>query len=310
MPIYNNVLETIGQTPIVKINCLTKEGDASVYVKLEQFNPGGSIKDRTAMGMIMAAERDGRLKPGDTIVEPTSGNTGIGLSMIATVRGYGIVLTMPDTMSFERRAILEHLGAEIVLTPGELGMQGSIEMAHSLVVERGYCMMSQFDNVANPEIHEKTTAQEIIADFQEVGLDYFVSGIGTGGTMSGTGKVLKRHFSDLQNIAVEPAGSPVISGGNPGIHGIQGIGAGFVPGNYYPDWVDQVMLAKEEDAYEIGRQAASQEGLLIGISAGASLWAALEIAGKVGKSKNILAIMPDGAERYMSTPLFLSKKRF
>ncbi|MBF0287918.1 MAG: cysteine synthase A [SAR324 cluster bacterium] len=310
MPIYNNILETIGHTPIIKINCLTKDNDASVYVKLEQFNPGASIKDRTAIGMITAAEQDGRLKPGDTIVEPTSGNTGIGLSMIATVRGYGIVLTMPDTMSFERRAILEHLGAEIVLTPGELGMQGSIEMAHSLVVERGYCMMSQFDNAANPQIHEKTTAQEIIADFQDVGLDYFVSGIGTGGTMSGTGKVLKQHFPDIKNVAVEPAGSPVISGGNPGIHGIQGIGAGFVPGNFHKEWVDEVMLAREDDAYETGRMAASLEGLLIGTSAGASLWAALQIAGKIEHSKNILAIMPDGAERYMSTPLFLSKKRF
>ncbi len=309
MPLYNDILETIGGTPIVKINRLTGNGDAGVYVKLESFNPGGSVKDRTALGMILDAEKEQRLKPGATIVEPTTGNTGIGLTLIAAVRGYGMVLTMPDSMSFERRAMMEHMGASIILTPGELGMQGAIEMAHTLVEERGYFMMSQFSNPSNPAIHEDTTAQEILKDFQNTGLDYLVSGIGTGGTMSGTGKILKRNFPGIQNIAVEPAHCAAISGGPLGIHGIQGLGAGFVPDNYHPEWVDQVMLVSEGNAYDTARAAASREGILIGISSGASLWAALQIAKSAVKGKRILAILPDGAEHYMSTPLFIQKKR-
>jgi cysteine synthase A len=310
VPIYNDILGTIGSTPIVKINRLAGNEDAGVYVKLESFNPGGSVKDRTALGMILNAEKQGRLEPGDTIVEPTSGNTGIGLTLIAVVRGYGMVLTMPDTMSFERRAMMEHMGASITLTAGALGMRGAIEMAHTLVKERGYCMMSQFSNPANPAIHEETTAHEILEDFQNAELDYLVSGIGTGGTMSGTGKILKQHFPEIQNVAVEPAHCAAISGGPLGIHGIQGIGAGFVPDNYHPEWVDQVMLVTEGNAYDTARAAASREGILIGISSGASLWAALQIAKSEEKGKRILAILPDGAEHYMSTPLFIQKKRF
>lgn len=310
MTVYNNITETIGHTPVVRINHLTKETDGTVYVKLERSNPGGSVKDRTALGMILAAEKEGRLKAGDTIVEPTSGNTGIGLALIAVARGYHMVLTMPDTMSFERRAMLEHLGAEIILTTGELGMQGAIDMAHTLVKEQGYCMMAQFSNPANPGIHEETTAQEILDDFQDLGLDYFVSGIGTGGTMSGVGPVLKKVFPSIYNVAFEPAHSPVIAGGAPGMHGIQGIGAGFIPENYYAQYVDRLMHVKEGDAYETARLAASKEGLLLGISAGACLWVALELAKEVGSNKNILGIMPDGAEHYLSTPLFLHRKRF
>lgn len=309
MPIYNDITETIGQTPVVRINSLTGETDGTVYVKLEKMNPGGSIKDRTALGMITSAEQAGQLSPGDTIVEPTSGNTGIGLALIAVARGYRLVLTMPDTMSFERRALLEHLGAELILTPGELGMQGSIDMAHTLVKEQGYCIMSQFSNPANPQIHEETTAQEIIRDFKDIGLDYFVAGIGTGGTMSGVGKQLKQAFPGLKNIAFEPTNSPVISGGVPGMHGLQGIGAGFVPDNYHPEFVDQLKQANEEQAYNTARLASSKEGLLIGVSSGACLWLALELAKEVGPGKNLLAILPDGAEHYMSTPLFLQKKR-
>ncbi|MBF0279543.1 MAG: cysteine synthase A [SAR324 cluster bacterium] len=309
MPLYDDVLATIGKTPTVKINRLTQEGSASVYVKLEKFNPGGSVKDRTALGMILSAEREGRLKPGSTIVEPTSGNTGIGLAMIAAVRGYDMVITMPDTMSFERRAMLEFLGAEIILTSGELGMQGSIEMARTLAKKRGYCMMSQFSNPANPKIHEETTAQEIVEDFKESGLDYFVSGVGTGGTISGVGKILKQSFPNIQTVAVEPKNCPAISGGQLGMHGIQGIGAGFVPENYHSGWVDRVMLVSEENAYQTARLAGRHEGVLVGISSGASLWAALHIAKEAKASQRILSLMPDGVEHYMSTPLFLHKKR-
>ncbi len=310
MPIYQDIIETIGKTPVVRINHLTSENNANVYVKLEKFNPGGSIKDRTALGMVLEAERQGKIKPGDTLVEPTSGNTGIGLAMIAVVRGYNMVLTMPDTMSFERRALLEHLGAEIVLSAGEMGMQGAIELAQRMVDERGYFMVYQFSNPANPKIHEETTVHEILSDFRELGLDCLVCGVGTGGTLSGVGKILKETYPKIQNIAVEPYYSPVISGGEPGFHGIQGIGAGFVPENYHPEVVDRIMQVREDDAYEIAREASRREGLLIGISSGASLWAALQVAQEMSPSQNILTILPDGAEHYMSTPLFLHKKRF
>ena len=307
--IYDDILGTIGRTPVVRINGLTQAGDATIYAKLERFNPTGSIKDRTAWGMVLAAEKAGKIKPGDTLVEPTSGNTGLGLAMIATVRKYHMVLVMPDTMSLERRYLLEHLGARIVLSPGEEGMHGSMRVAQHLVKEQGYFMLAQFNNPANPAIHETTTAQEIIDDFRERGLDYFVAGVGTGGTISGVGKVLKKTFSQVKVVAVEPDGSAVLSGKLPGLHGIQGIGAGFVPDNYQRQWVDRVISVREEDAYEAARHAAAREGLLVGISSGAALWAALQVAREIGPGKQILTILPDGAEHYLSTPLFQQKKR-
>lgn len=309
MTIYNNVVELIGNTPIVRVNNLTQEMNAEVYLKLEFMNPGFSVKDRTALGMLNEAEQRGVLKPGDTIVEPTSGNTGIGLSLIAVVRGYRMILVMPDSMSYERQALLGQLGAEVVLTPGEYGMQGSIDHANALVDEFGYYMVSQFNNPANPQIHVDTTAQEILHDFKETPLDYFVAGIGTGGTFSGVSRVLKPAWPNLTCVAVEPAGSPVLSGGKRGMHGIQGIGAGFVPDNFHRQYADQIMQCDEDDAYRCARACASQEGMLVGTSAGAALWAALEIAKQQTQRKRILAIVPDAAERYVRTPLFLTKKR-
>ncbi|HEX7401328.1 MAG TPA: pyridoxal-phosphate dependent enzyme, partial [candidate division Zixibacteria bacterium] len=229
--IYNNVLETIGKTPLVKINKLTGKDDATLLAKLEFFNPCGSVKDRIGFSMIDAAEKDGRLKPGMTIVEPTSGNTGIALAMVCAVKGYKCIFTMPETMSLERRALLKFLGAEIVLTEGAKGMRGAVEKAQELVEKHGYFQPQQFENPANPEIHRKTTAEEIIKDLGDLNLDYFVAGVGTGGTITGTGEVLKKKYNNI-NIAVEPKDSPVLSGGKPGSHKIQGIGAGFVPEVY------------------------------------------------------------------------------
>lgn len=303
MPIYNNILETIGKTPVVRINYLTEGMPANIYGKLERFNPGGSIKDRIALSMILDAEEKGYIKPGDTIIEPTSGNTGIGLAMVATVRGYRMILTMPDTMSFERRNLLKLLGAEIVLTSGELGMQGAIDTARMMVEEYGYYMVYQFSNPANPEIHEKTTAQEIVNDFEKIGLDYFIAGVGTGGTISGVSRILKKVFPNIQSIAVEPASSHVLTGGHPGLHGIQGIGAGFIPENYDDQVVDRVISVTDEDSLQTAKELAAKEGMLVGISSGASLWAALQLANEV-KEKNILVILPDGAEQYLTTALF------
>ncbi|MGK5090475.1 cysteine synthase A [Deltaproteobacteria bacterium TL4] len=304
MAIYKDVLETIGNTPVVKMNQITEESDGNIYAKLERFNPGGSVKDRIALNMILEAEREGKIKPGDVLVEPTSGNTGIGLAMVATVRGYRMILTMPDTMSFERRALLEFLGAEIILTPGELGMRGAIEVAQTLVKERGYYMAYQFSNPANPKAHEAYTAREILEDFSELNLDYFVAGVGTGGTLSGVGRVLKKHFQGIKNIAVEPLSSAVLAGREPGLHGIQGIGAGFIPENYDTRVVDQIIGVSDEDALKVSRQIAAKEGILVGISSGANMWAALKIAKEEGSNKNILVILPDGAEHYMMTALF------
>jgi cysteine synthase A len=300
--IYNNVLETIGKTPLVKINKLVGERDATVLAKLESFNPCGSVKDRIGLSMIEAAEEDGFLKPGMTIVEPTSGNTGIGLAMTAAVKGYKCVLTMPETMSVERRALLKFLGAEIVLSPGEKGMKGAIEKAQELSQQPGYFQPSQFENPANPEIHRRTTAQEIIADLGYLKLDYFVAGVGTGGTITGAGQILKQKY-DNKNIAVEPKDSPVLSGGKPGPHKIQGIGAGFIPEVYDPRNVDEIIQVSLEDAISTSRELARREGILAGISAGANLWAALSIARREGSGKVVLVILPDSAERYLSTDL-------
>jgi len=301
--IYNNVLETIGKTPLVKINKLTGKDDATLLAKLEFFNPCGSVKDRIGLSMIDAAEKDGRLKPGMTIIEPTSGNTGIALAMVCAVKGYKCIFTMPETMSLERRALLKFLGAEIVLTEGVKGMRGAVEKAQELAEKHGYFQPQQFENPANPEIHRKTTAEEIIKDLGGLKLDYFVTGVGTGGTITGTGEVLKKKYNN-KNIAVEPKDSPVLSGGKPGPHKIQGIGAGFVPQVYKSENVDEIIQVSNEDAILTSRRLAKEEGILAGISAGANVFAALEIARRAGKGKLVVVIIPDLGDRYLSTDLF------
>lgn len=301
--LYHNILETIGRTPLVRINKLVGKEDATVIAKLESFNPCWSVKDRIGLSMIEAAEKQGLLKPGMTIVEPTSGNTGIALAMVAAVKGYRCILTMPETMSIERRALLEFLGAEIVLTEGAKGMKGAIEKAQELKRRHGYFQPLQFENPANPEIHRRTTAREIIDDLGDLKLDYFVAGVGTGGTLTGAGETLKKKYGN-KNVAVEPEESPVLSGGEPGSHKIQGIGAGFVPAVHNPENVDEIIQVSSEDAISTSRELAREEGILVGISAGANLWAALEVAKREGKGKLIVVILPDLAERYLSTDLF------
>ena len=302
--IHDTILRTIGRTPLVRINRLTAPGDAEVIAKLELFNPGGSVKDRVALAMIEDAERDGKLPPGGTIVEPTSGNTGIGLAMVAAVRGYQVTLVMPETMSVERRALLAHLGARIVLTPGEEGMAGAVAEARRLTAEQGAFMPQQFANAANPRVHRQTTAQEIISDLEGQRPDVFVAGVGTGGTVAGAGRALKEAFPGMTVIAVEPASSPVLSGGKAGPHGIQGIGAGFVPDVYDRDIVDEIVTVIDEQALQTARRLAREEGILAGISSGAALFAALKMAGRAGKDRLVLTILPDAAERYLSTELF------
>ena len=301
--IYSNILETVGRTPLVRINKLVAEDDATLFAKLEFFNPCGSVKDRIGISMIEAAEKDGSLKPGMTIVEPTSGNTGIALAMVSAVKGYKCVFTMPETMSLERRALLEFLGAEIVLTEGAKGMKGAIEKAEELANKFGYFQPQQFDNPANPEVHRRTTAEEIIKDMGDMNLDFFVAGVGTGGTITGTGEILKKKYHN-QNIAVEPKDSPVLSGEKPGPHKIQGIGAGFVPRVYDPQNVDQIIQVSNEDAIRTARRLAKEEGILAGISAGANVWAAVQVAKKAGRGKVVLVIVPDLGDRYLSTDLF------
>ena len=304
MPIYDDILATIGRTPVVRINKIPDEKCANLFGKLEMFNPAGSVKDRIGMAMIEDAEKKGLLKPGDTIVEPTSGNTGIALAMVATVKGYKAVFTMPETMSLERRALLRYFGAEIVLTEGPKGMKGAIEKAAELVKEKGYFQPQQFDNPANPQIRRETTGPEIVEDFQGKELHCFVVGVGTGGTISGAGEVLKKNFNDIKNIVVEPAESPVLSGGQPGPHKIQGIGAGFVPGIYNQEVVDEVRQVTNDEAFSMAIQLAKEEGIFCGISSGANMHAALQVAREVGPDKNVLAILPDTGERYISTDLF------
>lgn len=304
MAIYSDVTELIGNTPIVRLNNLTDNKQSNILLKLERNNPGGSIKDRICLNMIRNAEKEGDLKPGGTIVEPTSGNTGIGLAMIGAAKGYKVVLTMPDTMSIERRKLLAAYGAEIVLTPGELGMKGAINKAAEIAAsnEKNF-MPQQFNNPANPEMHRITTAREIIAD-TEGRLDYFIAGVGTGGTLSGTGEVLKKEIPGIEIIALEPSDSAVISGENPGPHKIQGIGAGFIPDVLDRDIIDRVMKVSNLEAIEYSRQVAAKEGLLLGISSGAAIAAAVRLASEVGPGKTILAIAPDTGERYLSTELF------
>ena len=300
--IYNGILELVGKTPVLKVNSLVDENSAEVYVKLEKFNPGGSVKDRAALGMIEKAEKEGLLKPGVTIVEPTSGNTGIGLAMIGKLKGYKVIIIMPETMSKERRDLIKAYGAELVLTEGSKGMKGAIEKALEYEKQGGYFIPQQFENIANPEKHYATTAEEIFEDIND--LDYFISGVGTGGTVTGVGKNLKEKISGVKVVAVEPSKSPVLSGGNPGPHKIQGIGAGFIPGNYDSSIIDEVVQVTDEDAFKTAKEFAAQEGVLIGISSGAAVFAALELAKKVGKGKKILAIAPDGGEKYISMGIY------
>ncbi|MDA8228960.1 MAG: cysteine synthase A [Desulfitobacterium hafniense] len=303
MKVVESITDLIGQTPLVKLKRLLKPNCANVYVKLEYFNPGGSVKDRIAWGMILAAEEQGLLKPGGTIIEPTSGNTGIGLSMIAADRGYRMIVVMPETMSIERRMLMAAYGAEFVLTPGSQGMKGAIEEAQRLVKENpGYFMPQQFENAANPQTHRLTTALELIDQMDQI--DCFVAGIGTGGTITGAGEILKKHWSNLRIVGVEPAASPVISGGNAGPHKIQGIGAGFVPPVLNRELLDVITKVSNEDAMNIARRMAKEEGLLVGISSGAAVWAALEEAKKLGAGKTIVVVAPDTGERYLSTELY------
>jgi len=298
-----NILESIGGTPLVKINRLTSPEDATLYAKLEAFNPCGSVKDRIGVSMIEIAEREGKLKVGMTIVEPTSGNTGIALAMVAAVKGYRTVFTMPETMSVERRALLKHLGAELILTPAERGMRGAVEKAEELASQEGYFQPQQFKNLANPLIHKLTTAPEIIADLGDLNLDAFVAGVGTGGTLSGAGAVLKERYG-CKVIAVEPEDSPVLSGGAPGPHPIQGIGAGFVPEIYDATVVDEIVKVSSEEAFEMAKALAKQEGILAGISSGAATSVAVCVCRKLGVGAVVVAILPDTAERYLSTELF------
>jgi cysteine synthase len=300
--VANSITELVGQTPIVKLNRLTDENSADVYLKLEYMNPGSSVKDRIALAMIEAAEQDGNLKAGDTIIEPTSGNTGIGLAMVAAAKGYKAILVMPETMSMERRNLLRAYGAELVLTPGPEGMGGAIRKAEELAKEHGYFMPQQFKNEANPEVHRRTTGKEIAEQMDQV--DAFISGIGTGGTITGAGEVLKEKFGSVKIYAVEPADSPVLSGGKPGPHKIQGIGAGFVPDILDTEVYDGVIKVTNDDAFEYARRAAKEEGILGGISSGAAIYAALKVAKELGKGKKVLAIIPSNGERYLSTPLY------
>lgn len=302
MTVVNSITELIGKTPIVKLNRLPGENDAEVYLKLEYMNAGGSVKDRIGLSMIEAAEKSGELKPGDTIVEPTSGNTGIALAMVAAAKGYRAVLVMPDTMSMERRNLLRAYGAELVLTPGAEGVGGSIVKAEELVKAHGYFMPQQFKNKANPKIHKETTGEEIVKQMDS--LDAFISGIGTGGTITGAGGVLKQHFPDVKLYAVEPKDSPILSQGTKGPHKLQGLGAGFVPDVLDTSIYEDVITITTEEAFTAARRAATEEGILGGISSGAAIQAALDIAKKLGKGKKVLAIIPDNGERYLSTPLY------
>ncbi|EKN70336.1 cysteine synthase [Neobacillus bataviensis LMG 21833] len=301
--VANSVSELVGQTPIVKLNRLVDQNSAEVYLKLEYFNPGSSVKDRIALAMIEAAEEKGLIKPGvDTIIEPTSGNTGIGLAMIAAAKGYKAVFVMPETMSLERRNLLKAYGAELVLTPGPEGMKGAIAKAEELVKEHGYYLPQQFENEANPEVHRRTTGREIVEQMDT--LDAFVSGIGTGGTISGAGSLLREKFPDVKIYAVEPKDSAILSGGKPGPHKLQGLGAGFIPGTLNTNIYDEVIQITTEEAFEASRRAAREEGILGGISSGAAISAALKVAKELGKGKKVLAIIPDNGERYLSTALY------
>lgn len=309
--IHQKLTELIGNTPMVRLNELTADPavKAEVVAKLEYFNPGGSVKDRIALAMIEDAEKSGRLKPGATIIEPTSGNTGVGLAWVAIVKGYKAILTMPESMSEERKSLLRARGAELVLTPGPAGMKGAVEKANELHARiPGSVILGQFDNPANRAVHERATAEEIWRDTDgKVGI--VVGGVGTGGTISGVAAGLKRHNPGVQAYAVEPDSSPMLSEGKAGPHKIQGIGANFVPGNFVRELVDGIIRVTDDDAIKTGRELSLREGLLVGISSGAAVWAALELAKKPGNAgKQIVAILPDTGERYLSTLLYAFDK--
>lgn len=301
--LYENSIGLIGSTPMFKLNNMKEEDMADVYIKLEKFNPGGSIKDRAALGMIEEAEKMGKIKPGDIIVEPTSGNTGIGLAMVGRLKGYKVIIVMPDSMSIERRNMIKAYGAELVLTEGNKGMTGAIEKAEELARDKkGYFIPQQFSNRANSKKHYETTAVEILKDVEN--LDVFVASVGTGGTIAGIGRRLKEFNKNIKVVAVEPHNSPVISGGKAAPHKIQGIGAGFVPEVYEKDVVDEVMTITDEESYEYARRFGTEEGILVGISSGANIAAAIKIAKKLGKGKKVVTVAPDGGEKYISTGLY------
>jgi len=301
--IFNNVIDMIGGTPLFKLSNMVDDNMADIYVKLEKYNPGGSIKDRAALGMIEKAEKEGILKPGDTIVEPTSGNTGIALAMIGKLKGYKVIIVMPETMSIERRNMMKAYGAELVLTEGAKGMKGAIEKAEELANDKeGYFVPQQFMNEANPLKHYETTADEIIKDLKEI--DVFVAGVGTGGTIAGVGERLKQYNSSIKVVALEPSKSPVISGGQAGPHKIQGIGAGFIPDIYKKELVDEVITISDEDAFEYARRMGKEEGILVGISSGANIAGAIKLAKQLGKGKIVVTVAPDGGDKYLSMGLY------
>ena len=299
-PVVDSVLDLVGETPVVRLRELSPEGGATIWGKCEHLNPGGSVKDRICLAMIEMAEAEGRLKPGDTIVEPTSGNTGIGLALVCARKGYKLVLTMPASMSLERRALLEAYGVEIVLTAPDRVMEGAMEAARRIVEERGAFMPEQFSNPANPGIHQRTTAPELLHAFEGIPIDAFVAAVGTGGTVSGVGETLKARNPEARVFAVEPAASPVLIGGDPGPTKIQGHNAGFIPKNYHGEVVDEVIGVGDRDAWNTKLALATEEGLLLGISAGANVFAAIEVAKKLGPGKNVVTILCDTGERYFS----------
>lgn len=300
--VIDNILDFIGNTPILKANKVVDDNMAQLYVKLEKFNPGGSIKDRAALGMIEEAERTGKLKKGMTIIEPTSGNTGIGLAMIGRLKGYKVIIVMPDSMSKERRDLISAYGAELILTEGNLGMKGAIDKAIEYEKQGGYFIPQQFENDANMDKHYETTAEEILKDIPDV--DYVIAGVGTGGTISGIGKKLKEKNKNVKIVAVEPETSAVISGEKAGKHGIQGIGAGFIPKVYKPEYIDEVVKVSDKDAINMAVEYSSQEGVLVGISSGAAIYAGVELAKKLDKDKKVLVISPDGGEKYISMGIY------
>ncbi len=304
--IFNSVTELVGNTPLLKLKRVVPEDAADVYVKLEFKNPAGSVKDRIALAMIEKAERDGKLKKGGTIVEPTSGNTGIGLAMVAAAKGYHIIIVMPETMSVERRKLMKGYGAELILTPGSDRMKGSIAKAEELVKEKGYFMPMQFDNPENPNIHELTTGPEIISAMNGIGkaIDAFIAGVGTGGTLSGIGRALKKENPNTKVYVLEPSESPLLKDGKTGKHGIQGISAGFIPSNLDKNIYDGVIEVSTDEAMNTARKTAKKEGFLPGISAGANVHGAIELAKKLGKGHTVVTVIPDGGDRYLSTALF------
>ena len=304
MKVANNIAELIGNTPMVRLRNLVGKDDAEVYMKLEFFNPGSSVKDRIALSMIEEAEKEGILKKGSVIVEPTSGNTGIGIAMIGAAKGYKVILVMPETMSIERRKLLKAFGAELVLSDGTKGMKGAIEKANEIIKQNpDYFMPQQFENMANPKAHSETTAVEILKQMDN-NIDMFIAGVGTGGTITGVGQVLKKHNNNIKIVAIEPKNSPVLSGGEPGPHQLQGIGAGFIPKILNTEVIDEIIQVEDETAMEISRRVAREEGVLVGISSGAAIYGAIRKAKELGAGNRIVVVIPSYGERYLSTPLY------